>query len=80
MLITFATESFGIECGRLAGLPESILAVASKCSSTLQHDVKERSRRKKYVFCGASSAYYLPFLQDLPNYGTYQPVSCYWRH
>lgn len=42
-----ASESFGIECGRLAGLPESLLAVASKCSSTLQRDVQERTRRKQ---------------------------------
>jgi len=42
-----APESFGIECGRLAGLPESILAVASKRSSKLQREVEERTRQNK---------------------------------
>jgi DNA mismatch repair ATPase MutS len=48
-LKNFAAESFGIECGRLAGLPESLLTVASKSSSDLQHDVQGRIKRKKYV-------------------------------
>jgi DNA mismatch repair protein MSH3 len=47
--LTFAVESFGIECGRLAGLPESLLTVASKRSSALQRDVQQRTRQKKYV-------------------------------
>jgi len=39
-----ASESFGIECGRLAGLPDSVLSVASNCSSKLRDDVEERTR------------------------------------
>jgi len=42
-----ATESFGIECGRLAKIPESILNVASERSSRLQEEVQERVRRNK---------------------------------
>ncbi|TFK72184.1 hypothetical protein BDN72DRAFT_836577 [Pluteus cervinus] len=37
-----ATESFGIECGRLAGLPESILSLASDKASKMQEEVKWR--------------------------------------
>ena len=44
----FHVESFGIECGRLAGLPESILAVASKRSSDMQQEVEKRTRRNRY--------------------------------
>jgi len=42
-----ATESFGIECGRLAKIPETILHVASERSSRLQEEVQERVRRNK---------------------------------
>jgi len=42
-----ATESFGIECGRLAKIPETILSVASDRSSQLQEEVQERVRRNK---------------------------------
>jgi len=42
-----ATESFGIECGRLAGLPESLLTVAAASASKLQVHVKDRTRRNR---------------------------------
>jgi len=42
-----ATESFGIECGRLAKIPESILNVASERSSRLQGEVQKRVRRNR---------------------------------
>jgi DNA mismatch repair protein MSH3 len=68
-LIIITAESFGIECGRLAGLPESILAVAAKRSSALQQDVQQRTRLKKYVFCGPTSVHYLLGIQGLPKCG-----------
>jgi len=42
-----APESFGIECGRLAGLPEPLLLVASQRSLILQAQVQERTRRNQ---------------------------------
>lgn len=42
-----SVESFGIECGRLAKIPETILSVASERSSRLQEEVQERVRRNK---------------------------------
>ena len=47
--MSLSIESFGIECGRLAGLPETILTVASKCASCMQREVEQRRRRYKYV-------------------------------
>jgi DNA mismatch repair protein MSH3 len=44
-----AKESFGIECARLAGLPEQILSVATDRSATMQSIAEQRSRRNKYV-------------------------------
>ncbi|KAF8652763.1 hypothetical protein AX16_004259 [Volvariella volvacea WC 439] len=44
-----ATESFGIECGRLAGLPEKILAVAAEKASVMQDEVKQRRKHNLYV-------------------------------
>jgi DNA mismatch repair protein MSH3 len=44
------TESFGVECGRLAGLPESILQVAANKARDLRSVVESRTRKKKYVF------------------------------
>lgn len=47
-LITgLAKESFGVECARLAGLPEVILGTASERSSRLQKEVEERSKRNR---------------------------------
>ncbi|KAF8061576.1 DNA mismatch repair protein MSH3 [Lyophyllum atratum] len=42
-----ATESFGIECGRLAGLPESLLTVAEESASKLQMNVRDRTKRNR---------------------------------
>ncbi|KAF9466351.1 DNA mismatch repair protein MSH3 [Collybia nuda] len=44
-----APESFGIECGRLAGLPEPLLLVASQRSLILQAQVQERTRRNQFI-------------------------------
>lgn len=44
-----ANESFGVECARLAGLPEEILSVATDRSGAMQSIVEQRSRRNKYV-------------------------------
>jgi DNA mismatch repair protein MSH3 len=43
------TESFGVECGRLAGLPESILQLAAEKAQTLGASVESRTKRKKSV-------------------------------
>jgi DNA mismatch repair protein MSH3 len=40
-----ATASFGIECGRLAGLPETILNVAARRSSEMQAIIQTRWKR-----------------------------------
>ncbi|GLB35404.1 putative DNA-binding domain of DNA mismatch repair MUTS family protein [Lyophyllum shimeji] len=42
-----ATESFGIECGRLAGLPESLLTIAAESAVNLQVQVTDRTRRNR---------------------------------
>jgi DNA mismatch repair protein MSH3 len=42
-----ASGSFGIECGRLASLPEKILDKASACSENVRRSVEERNRRIK---------------------------------
>ncbi|KAJ3512522.1 hypothetical protein NLJ89_g3471 [Agrocybe chaxingu] len=44
-----ATESFGIECGRLAKVPEDILSVATERSAQMQEEVQERIRRNRCV-------------------------------
>lgn len=44
-----ATESFGIECGRLAGLPEEILQDAAVQASKMRRQIEERHRRN--TFC-----------------------------
>lgn len=44
------TESFGVECGRLAGLPESLLRVAASKSKLLKQSVEAREKRNRYVF------------------------------
>ncbi|KAF8162946.1 muts domain V-domain-containing protein [Crassisporium funariophilum] len=44
-----ASESFGIECGRLAKIPETILLLASERSAQMQEEVQERVRKNKYA-------------------------------
>jgi DNA mismatch repair protein MSH3 len=44
-----AKESFGVECARLAGLPEQILSVATERSGAMRSIVEQRSRRNKCV-------------------------------
>jgi DNA mismatch repair protein MSH3 len=44
-----AKESFGVECARLAGLPEYILSVATGQSEAMRSVVEQRSRRNRYV-------------------------------
>ncbi|KAJ7632480.1 muts domain V-domain-containing protein [Roridomyces roridus] len=44
-----AKESFGVECARLAGLPESILDRASEKSSNLEKTVTERTKRNMVI-------------------------------
>ncbi|KAF5324788.1 hypothetical protein D9611_004290 [Ephemerocybe angulata] len=42
-----APESFGIECGRLAGLPEKLLEVATERSDQMRREVTARVKRNK---------------------------------
>ena len=43
------TESFGVECGRLAGLPEPLLQLAASKSKTLRQSVEAREKRNRCV-------------------------------
>lgn len=45
-------ESFGVECARLAGLPESVLDVASEQAASMKQAIEERVRRTKWVSFG----------------------------
>lgn len=45
-----AKGSFGVECARLAGLPEEILSVATQRSDMLSTVVEQRAKRNKSVF------------------------------
>jgi len=40
----FAEESFGVECARLAGIPEHILSVATERSEACRTAIESRSR------------------------------------
>lgn len=51
-----ATESFGIECGRLAGLSENILEAADVHANKLRLQVEERHKRNKSGNPSPSSA------------------------
>lgn len=42
-----STESFGIECGRLAGLPEEILQDAAVHAEKMRRQVEGRQKRNK---------------------------------
>jgi len=42
------TESFGVECGRLAGLPEPLLQLAASKSNSLRQSVETREKRKRF--------------------------------
>jgi len=46
-----AKESFGVECARLAGLPEDILSIATQRSAAMQSIVEQRSKRNKARKC-----------------------------
>ena len=43
-------SSFGVECARLAGLPEHILEAATKKAATMEILMEKRARNAKYVF------------------------------
>lgn len=43
------TESFGVECARLANVPEAILQTASERSHNMRALIEKRVRRNKYV-------------------------------
>jgi DNA mismatch repair protein MSH3 len=43
------TESFGVECGRFAGLPEPLLQLAASKSKSLRRSVEAREKRNRCV-------------------------------
>ena len=43
------TESFGVECGRLAGLPEPLLQLAASKSKSMRQSVETRGKRNRYA-------------------------------
>ncbi|KDQ59554.1 hypothetical protein JAAARDRAFT_625109 [Jaapia argillacea MUCL 33604] len=47
LTLGIATESFGIECARLATIPENILQVARERSEAMRRLVEERAKRNK---------------------------------
>lgn len=56
----FAKESFGVECARLAGLPEEILSVATQRAGSMRDIVEKRCKKNMYVgffFAGSTSAH-----------------------
>ena len=44
---SITTESFGVECGRLAGLPEPLLQLAASKSKSLKQSVEVREKRNR---------------------------------
>ena len=52
-------ESFGVECARLAGLPESILKVATTKAASMKQLIEERVRRTKWVYKEPPSLWHL---------------------
>ncbi|KAL1680878.1 muts domain V-domain-containing protein [Schizophyllum commune] len=57
------SESFGVECGRLAGLPESVLQTASQRSQSFQVEVEARMKRNRFVPLHRSYFQALTFIQ-----------------
>ncbi|KAI0948577.1 hypothetical protein AcV7_009281 [Taiwanofungus camphoratus] len=45
------TESFGVECARLAGLPETVLQVATARSQCMRESIEARVRRNRIRKC-----------------------------
>ncbi len=41
------TESFGVECARLAGLPETVLQIATAKAASMKIVIEERIKRTK---------------------------------
>ncbi|KAF9452264.1 DNA mismatch repair protein MSH3 [Macrolepiota fuliginosa MF-IS2] len=46
------TESFGVECARLAGMPEPLLEVAARHAQEFQHTTEERIKQNRFVTHG----------------------------
>lgn len=49
-----AKESFGVECARLAGVPEEILSVATERSRSMRTIVEQRSKQNMCVIIFSS--------------------------
>jgi DNA mismatch repair ATPase MutS len=61
------SESFGIECGRLAGLPESILSVAANRAAIMKVQVQQRIKQNRWVV--RSGIYCLLIVATSPGCG-----------
>lgn len=53
------TESFGVECGRLAGLPEPLLQLAASKSKSLRQSVEAREKRNRYAIVHSTTKWFL---------------------
>ena len=63
------TESFGVECGRLAGLPEPLLQLAASKSESLRQSVEAREKRNRYVINYSTTKQFADVcLLQVPNY------------
>lgn len=45
-----ASGSFGVECGRLAGVPESVLQVAAKRAEDMRVELDAKARTSRFAF------------------------------
>jgi DNA mismatch repair ATPase MutS len=64
-----ALESFGVECGRLAGLPDNILRIASERSELCRTVTEQRTRRSRSVHACHSPPFGSTILQDTQTHG-----------
>jgi DNA mismatch repair protein MSH3 len=47
--LTKLIESFGIECARMAKVPEKVVSIAAERAVHMQEEVQQRTRRNAYV-------------------------------
>ncbi|KIJ68934.1 hypothetical protein HYDPIDRAFT_80554 [Hydnomerulius pinastri MD-312] len=66
----FAEESFGVECARLAGIPEHILNVATERSESCRASIESRSRVNRFVVGSAN------FLIALIKHASFRARRC----
>lgn len=59
LTLGITTESFGVECGRLAGLPEPLLQLAASKSKSLRQSVEAREKRNRYAIVHSTTKWFL---------------------